>query len=319
MDKSKKHSILVVEDDNATIMMLTNSLSPEYTVFAAKTGKNAISAAEKYKPDIILLDVLMPDDVLDGYGILGSLKKSEITKDIPVIFVTGLDSNEDEAKGLSMGAADYIAKPFSADNIKLRIAKQIKMSEQMREAEHLSKTDQLTNLPNRRGLEERLNVEWLSAIREHQPISLLIIDVDKFKNYNDAYGHPQGDMALKALGRCLRNSIKRPRDFAGRWGGEEFLLILPGTNAQGAATFAESLREQVQEMEVPASEEMAQKITISIGVSTADNPPAKDGAPDKGKTEGGTMEGFIAEADKALFIAKKSGRNKICSFSGDSA
>ena len=298
MDEVKKNSVLIVDDENSNIMVLTDILSVEYTVYAVKSGEKAIKAAEKYLPDVILLDILMPE--MDGYAVISALKNSENTRSIPVIFITGLNSVDDEEKGLTLGAADYIAKPFSPAVVKLRIMNQIKMLDQLHTIERLSMIDQLTDLPNRRNFDIRLNQEWDRALREKKSVSILMMDIDRFKNYNDVHGHQQGDVALKAAANAFKQTLKRPGDFAARWGGEEFAVLLPNTDSHGARDVAEQIRRHVEDMEIPRKDGLKTKVTISIGTKT--EVPVRNSS----------YEGFISGADEALYRAKETGRNKVC-------
>jgi len=293
-----KGKILIVDDENSNIMALTHILSKEYKVFAAKSGEDAIYAAKRHQPDIILLDVLMPK--MDGHIAISELRSAEETKNIPVIFITGLSSPEDEEKGLALGAADYISKPFSPAIVKLRINNQMKMLEQLRTIERMSLTDQLTQLPNRRSFDSRLNMEWRRALREKKSISILMIDIDYFKIYNDTYGHQQGDSALKTLAEVLRQALKRPGDFAARWGGEEFIVLLPDTDLNGGIEVALNIRKCVEEAIVPRFDtgEPSAGITVSIGVNS----------------EGDNTDQFISRADTVLYSAKAKGRNRVCCF-----
>ncbi|MCL2084757.1 MAG: diguanylate cyclase [Oscillospiraceae bacterium] len=298
MSEEKKRSILVVDDESSNIMTLSHILSPDYTVYAAKNGQSALKAAEKHLPDVILLDVIMPE--MDGYAVITALKASENTKNIPVIFITGLSGDDNEEKGLSLGAADYICKPFSTAIVKIRVMNQIKALEQLRIIERLSMTDQLTDLPNRRCFETRLQTEWRRALRERTPISILVIDVDHFKIYNDTYGHQQGDVALKAVAGAIEQTLKRSGDFSARWGGEEFIALLSNTDLHGALDIAEQIRVSVETLEVPCEDRKASKLTVSIGTNT--------------REYGGesTTDEFISRADMALYEAKKKGRNMVC-------
>ena len=298
MNNAQKRSILVVDDENSNIMVLSHILSPDYTVYVAKNGKNAIHAAEKYLPDIILLDIIMPE--MDGYAIIAALKESEKTRDTPVIFITGLNNADDEERGLTLGAVDYIIKPFSPAIVKLRVRNQIKMLDQYNMIERLSMLDQLTELPNRRSFDNRLHVEWGRAMREQEPISILLMDVDRFKKYNDTYGHQQGDIALQSVAGNIQAALKRSCDFAARWGGEEFIALLPNTCLGGALEIAEQIRGNIENMEIPFPSGTATKVTISIGVHTWK----------RGSAE--TITGFISKADEALYTAKKTGRNRVC-------
>ena len=298
MEENGRNSILIVDDENSNIIMLSHILSQDYTVYAAKNGHDAILAAEKYLPDIILLDIIMPGE-MDGYAVITKLKTSEKTSEIPVIYITDLSNIEDEEKGLSLGASDYITKPLSPSIVKLRVLNQMKILTQLRTIEQLSMLDQLTNLPNRRNFDGRLNKEWDRAKREQKPISILVMDVDKFKNYNDTYGHQQGDVALQMVAKIITRSLKRPTDFASRWGGEEFIALLPNTELAGALSIAEDIRCSTENSEIHHSNGLMSKVTVSIGVNT--QIPFRDSMYDE----------FIAQADKALYKAKETGRNRV--------
>ena len=297
---TNKNSVLVVDDEKANIITLTHMLSPEYTIYAAKNGQDGIHLAKKYQPDVILLDIRMPE--IDGYEVFSALKDSEKTRDIPIIFITALSKDGDEEKGLALGAADYITKPFSTTVVKLRLGNQIKMIEQLRTIERLSMLDHLTGIPNRRSFDVRLREEWGRSFREMTPISILMLDVDRFKNYNDIYGHQQGDVALLALAKTFAVILKRPGDFVARWGGEEFAVTLPNTDSTGALDVAEQIRKFVEEMEIPCVNRHAAKITVSIGANTCTH------------KERGALDEFISEADTALYAAKNKGRNMVCHF-----
>jgi len=300
MDELKKNSVLIVDDEELNIMALTDILSPIYTVLAVRDGYSAIEAADAYLPDVILLDIVMPD--IDGYAVITALKSAAKTKDTPVIFISGLSDPGDEEKGLTLGAADYISKPFNPAIVRLRVNNQIKMLNQLRTIESLSMMDQLTSMPNRRGFDNRIALEWIRAMREGVPISLLIIDVDKFKVYNDTYGHQQGDIVLRVVAATLMQSLNRASDFAARWGGEEFVALLPNTDADSALLIAERIRLNINNETIPCVNGAETGVTVSIGVNT--QTPKRNGLYDT----------FIAEADKALYIAKEAGRNRVCHF-----
>ena len=298
MDETKKNSILIVDDEKANLIVLTHILSQEYTIYTAKDGQDAINKAGKLLPDLILLDIIMPE--MDGYEVLTTLKNTEETRAIPVIFITGLDSSEDEEKGLVLKAADYISKPFRAAIVKLRVGNQIQIVNQLRTIERLSMIDQLTNIPNRRSFDNRLNMEWNRAIREKAPISLLMMDVDKFKNYNDTYGHQQGDLVLQTVASVYSKTLKRSGDFAARWGGEEFAVLLPMTDMCGALPIAENIRANIESTVIPAPDGTSTVVTVSIGVHSQ-TPSQND-----------SMDDFISKADNALYTAKETGRNRVC-------
>jgi len=299
--EAKKNSVLIVDDEKSNIIALTHILSSEYTVYFAKNGMDAIELAEKFLPDVILLDILMPD--MDGYEVISRLKRDDKTNEIPVIFVTGLTGVEEEEKGLSLGAVDYINKPFSPAIVKLRVRSQVQMQNQIKLIKYLSMMDQLTDIPNRRNFDSRMRTEWEHAIRNGTFISLLMIDIDFFKNYNDKYGHQQGDVALKTMADIFKQTLKRSVDFVARWGGEEFVILLPNTNLAGALGIAEIIRAKAVDTDIML-EDSVTRLTLSIGVSTI-------------KPEhGSSLDAFISGADKALYIAKESGRNQVGSWDG---
>ncbi len=297
-NEPKKLSILIVDDEKSNIDVLTHILKEKYKLYIAKNGESALKIARDNLPNLILLDVIMPD--MDGFEVLAELKKSEHTNKIPVIFITGQDSKEAEINGLSKGAVDYITKPFNNMIVEARVNTHMKIVEQMRIIERMSIMDELTELPNRRYFNDQLAREWGRAIRETLSISLLIIDVDKFKTYNDTYGHPQGDKLLHAVACVFKESLKRPADFVARWGGEEFIMLLPGSDLEGALNVAERVRASVEATTIPCIDGASTSATVSIGVNS-ERPiihlPAA---------------GFVSRADKALYEAKESGRNRVC-------
>jgi len=296
----KENTLLIIDDDKANLQILTSILNSQYTIYTATNGANGIKIAGKYLPDLILLDIIMPE--MDGYQTLAEIKRNEKTKNIPVIFITGLDNEKDEEKGLALDAADYITKPFSTEVVKLRVRNHIQIINQLRTIEYLSMHDQLTKLPNRRNFDERLHMEWLQARREQTPISLLMADLDGFKNLNDTYGHQQGDIVLQVVASIFPYVARRPGDFTARWGGEEFAILLPNTPLSGALVVAERLRAAVEEAEIPYTDERTLKVTISIGANSQESVQNNSSLPL-----------FISTADKALYAAKQAGRNRVCS------
>jgi len=299
MDETvKKNSILIVDDEKSNLMVLTHLLAQEYAIYTAKDGRDAISKAENLLPDLILLDIVMPE--MSGFEVLATLKNSEKTQEIPVIFITGLDSGEDEEKGLVLNAADYISKPFRPAIVKLRIRNQIQIVNQLRTIERLSMIDQLTNIPNRRSFDNRLSMEWRRAIREKTPLSIFMIDVDKFKVYNDTYGHQQGDAVLRMVADIFMRTIRRPGDFASRWGGEEFAVLLPTTDMAGAMVVAKQILANVENADMACPDGGITKVTVSIGVNSVF------------PNSGSSIDKFISGADDALYTAKETGRNRIC-------
>jgi len=297
-----KNSVLIVDDEAANIIALTSILSSEYDVYAAKNGPDAIILANEHLPDVILLDVLMPE--MDGYEVLAALKSVEMTRSIPIIFITGLVDAADEEKGLILGASDYITKPFHSSIVRLRVQNQIQFSSQFNIVKALSLSDELTGLFNRRGFDYRLRMEMNRSRREQTPICVIMLDIDDFKEYNDTYGHLQGDAALQATANVIMQTLRRPADFSARWGGEEFIALLPDTDMHGALGVAESIRSSIEDCRIYCTNGDTSKITVSIGLNTY--VPGSDLS----------VRDFIAGADEALYTAKRSGKNRVCKFEG---
>ena len=294
-----KAGILIVDDDQTSLKVLNQILSAEYEIYMAKNGKEALQLAVSVNPDLILLDVVMAD--MSGYEVLVQLKEEPETSLTPVIFITGLSSAEDEEKGLVLGAADYIAKPFLDVVVRARVKTQINNVRQRREIERLSMTDALTGIPNRRNFDLRLSMEWAHAIREKKPISIMVIDLDNFKDYNDTYKHKQGDIMLKAIASNLLSAAKRAQDLAARIGGDEFAILLPNTELLPAIEIAQCLRERVSSNCVLTNNGEETYMTISIGVACSWPSPE-----DK-------SENFFEAADAQLYRVKHSGRNGVYS------
>jgi diguanylate cyclase (GGDEF)-like protein len=304
MNESAKYRILVIDDEKTNLIILNRILSEEYEVFMAKTGKMALKLAFEEKPDLILLDIILPD--ISGFDILVKLQSDPATNSIPVICITGLDSEQDEEKGFLLGAVDYIKKPFKSTIVNIRVNTHMKIVRQMRLIEKLGLTDPLTDISNRRSFDERIDMEWRRAIREKTPISFLMMDIDKFKDYNDTYGHPQGDALLKAAAKIFSVRAKRPADLPARIGGEEFGVLLPDTRLGAALLIAESIRADMEALRVPTADgsEMT-TTTISIGIATA-FPKEHD-----------LIKDFISHADENLYAAKTSGRNRVFAKAAD--
>ena len=299
MGEEVKNSILIVDDEKSNLKFLTRILNVDYTIYTSKSGEDAIKKADKLLPDLILLDILMPE--MNGHEVVAALKKSKKTREIPVIFISALASSEDEEKGLTLDAADYISKPFAPEVVKLRVRNQIQTVNQLRASKHLSMTDQLTNMPNRRSFDSHFSMEWAHAMRVKAPISILMLDVDKFKNFNDIYGHEHGDLVLQAVAKTIMQTLKRPTDFAARWGGEEFIVLLRDTGVSGALELAERIRCNIESTQIPCTDGSTTKVTISIGIAVQETMPCSC-----------TINEFLSRADKALYTAKETGRNRVC-------
>ena len=296
-DNKKKNSLLIVDDDSIQLCVLSNILESEYTVYTAKNGEEAVEKAKEYLPDLILLDVIMPG--MDGYQTVLELRKDEKTKNIPILFITSLDDEQNEIKGLSFHAIDYIHKPYNIEIVKLRIQNNIERINKLQFAEKTSFIDNLTNLPNRRSFESKISREWKQAIREQKFLSILLMDLDNFKSVNDTYGHQQGDVVLKNVSEIFTRVLKRGSDFVSRWGGEEFIALLYNTHLGDAVKIAETIRREVAKANIPYGDDQFVKITVSIGVNSE--------CPEKNSS----VEDFIKKADMALYSAKQNGRNRL--------
>jgi diguanylate cyclase (GGDEF)-like protein len=298
MDDTGKYSILVVDDETANLVVLNSILSPDYTIFTAKSGEEALSRINEDPPDLILLDIILPG--INGFEVLSQLKASPETRLIPVIIITGLQSEEDEEKGLLLGAVDYIAKPFKNAIVIARVKTHIQIVHQFRMIEQLGLVDPLTNIPNRRCVDDRIAIEWRRALRNGKSISFMMMDVDKFKTYNDTWGHPQGDVLLKTICRIFTSVTRRPGDLAARLGGEEFGVLLPDTDIEAALKVAEEIRSRVESCRIPTADRKTEtRTTISIGVASA--VPSNEML----------IADFISAADRCLYAAKENGRNRI--------
>ena len=296
---AEKHRILIVDDASTNIEILNEVLGAEYDSLFAMDGETALQIATDQIPDLILLDVVMPG--LDGHEVCRRLKADPRTKGIPVIFISGLSEESDEAKGLEIGAIDYITKPFSPPIVRARVRNHLQLKRYQDMLERLSVLDGLTGIANRRRFDEAFDHEWLRARRLGTTLSLIIIDVDYFKRYNDNYGHAAGDECLRQVARVLANGARRPGDLVARYGGEEFVVIMPETDAAGAIVIAETLRRGVHAIALPhAFSAAAGVVTVSIGGATI--VPAR--------YEHGPEE-LIKLADARLYEAKNAGRNRV--------
>jgi len=296
-DNKKEFTILITDDEKFNLDILGSILSPHYNILISKNGARALELARSNAPDLILLDIVMPD--MNGFEVITKLKESNDTVNIPVIFITGLSDPADEEKGFFLGAVDYITKPFNKAIVKARVNTHIKIIDHMRTIERIGLIDPLTRIANRRGFENRFNAEWGRSIREQTPISFMIMDIDKFKVYNDTYGHQQGDIALKTFAETASNAINRANDFIARWGGEEFVILLSNTDSEGAQEVAEKVRAAVEGTTIETEDGDITTVTVSIGVNSVT--PVADTSTDD----------FIKAADQALYDAKSGGRNRV--------
>ena len=293
-----KAKILMVDDNAFNIKALNLVLSEEYQVFFAASGQSALEIATRTQPDLILLDIQMPG--MDGFEVCRALKADPLLRDIPVIFLTAMTDETDEAIGLGLGSVDYLNKPIKPALVKLRVRNHLELKSQRDRLSRLTLIDGLTELANRRAFDERLEQEWRRALRTEVLLALIMIDIDFFKGYNDAYGHLAGDDCLRYVAQTLAASLKRAGDFVARYGGEEFIAILPGLNVKGMRAMAETMRESVAKLRIPhRSSTIAPYVTISIGAVSL--MPAA----------GALSRSLVAACDQQLYLAKSHGRNRV--------
>lgn len=308
--------VLVVEDTVTSATLICQMLGKMgLSAVHARNGLSGIEAFTREQPDLVLLDVIMPD--LDGFEVAQRIREQEQGKEwTPIIFLSARASDQDLARGIEAGGDDYLIKPVSEIVLRAKVKAMqrivgmretlVNLTQQLdgaiRELARLSSIDGLTGIANRRRFDETLNHEWRRAARGGLPLSLMLLDVDEFKQFNDGNGHLAGDECLTDLARLLESSLRRPSDLAARYGGEEFAVILPETSAMGALSVAEGLLASVREAAIPHGySSVSPFLSISIGVATA--------VPERGDECG--YETLITLADEALYKAKRAGRNRI--------
>jgi len=286
-----KNTILIVDDIPLNVQVLVGLLKDKYEIKVATDGPRALELANLIPhPDLILLDIVMPN--MDGYEVLRKLKETQGTKDIPVIFVTASASIEDEEKGLTLGAVDYITKPISAAIVKARVNTHIMIKLQRDELLYNATHDQLTGLNNRHVLSQEGKRTFSHAKRHGNKLSAIILDIDHFKHVNDEYGHLVGDKVLVNIAKILKQNM-RTEDFTARFGGEEFIVILEDCNVIQAKEKAESLRKKIENTITDSI-----RITASFGVCELNEKHY-------------TFEALLKDADEALYRAKDNGRNRV--------
>lgn len=288
----------MVDDLPANIGRMAEALGGRYVLKTALSGARALEIARSAEPpDIILLDVVMPG--MNGREVCRILKSDPETADIPVIFVTSQDSTEEEEQGLRLGAVDYITKPYNPGIVQARIQNHLQLKQYHDLLKRQSRLDGLTGLPNRRDFDETLVREWRRGQRLHSPLSVIMMDIDHFKEFNDHYGHLAGDDCLRQVGQALADK-GRATDFVGRYGGEEFVALLPHTHRTGAEEVAEKFRRAIADLRVPhEASSSGEYLSLSLGVAST-LPDAQSQPTD-----------LVEAADRMLYAVKESGRNGI--------
>ena len=322
-----KVSILIVDDRPENLLTLESLLEePGLDIVRADSGDEALSRTLDHDFAIVLLDVNMPG--MDGFETAELMRGNRKTRNIPIIFVTAQRGQEEMVfKGYESGAVDYLVKPLQPNVLQSKVRffldthrQRLQLEQKTRELDaklveleelqqlleesnlklkRLSSRDALTGLPNRRSFDDTFAREWQHALRDKEPLSLIIMDIDHFKKYNDTYGHVAGDYCLQQVAHALEGASQRAVDLVARYGGEEFTVVLPDTDAQGAETVAAKMMRAVSDLGIEhGASPVCGHVTISLGVATI--------VP----TDGDTMITLVETADKMLYQAKNTGRNR---------
>lgn len=300
--------ILIVDDHPDNVEVLQVRLEAlGYRTMTAPDGESALRIVAETPPDLILLDVMMPN--MDGNEVARRIKADKSLPFIPIIMQTALDTTQSKVIGLDSGADDYITKPINYAELQARMSASLRVKSlqdevaaKNAELEQKAITDALTGVFNRRHLDERLDEMFEHSCRLHEPLSLLMFDLDHFKNVNDTHGHQAGDVVLAQFAQLLKHAA-RDIDRIGRYGGEEFMVLLPGTVADAGVTFADRVRQEVEAHQFEY-EGGALKCTVSVGISGWPNPRVRN------------RQDLVKCADDALYVAKSIGRNAVVKFGG---
>jgi diguanylate cyclase (GGDEF)-like protein len=301
---SNKPKVLVVDDERLNLNALHGLLRDDYQIMAAISGEQGLKAALSGKPDLILLDITMPD--MDGLEVCRRLKADPLTREIPVIFITGLTQEEDEVKGFGVGAVDYIPKPFNPVIVKARVKTHAQLKLQSDFLKALAYRDGLTGVANRRRFQDWALEELQRCARLDAAVVVFMIDIDHFKLYNDHYGHQQGDQCLKTVAQCLHEqAVEAGTGMIARYGGEEFVGLFRVTDASAALELGQKMVSRVQLAALPHHKSLTNpNVSISLGGCMA-TPPFN-----------AALEDVLAQADAQLYDSKTSGRNqaKVATF-----
>lgn len=305
---NQRHSqarILLVDDDPMSLMVMNKALEEAYQDLRfATSGAQALELLETAPADLILLDMSMPD--MDGLEVCRRLKLDSAMADIPVIFVTAHHETLDETNALEAGGVDFITKPINAAVVRARVKTHLTLKAQADLLKQLAFIDGLTGIANRRRYDEALVAEWRNCRRNGQPLSVLMIDIDHFKQFNDYYGHLEGDLCLKTIAATIKQVFVRPHDLVARFGGEEFVCLLPACNKPAAIAKADELQLKIANLAIRhLTSSVAPVVTLSIGVATA--------LPNSNRE----AEDIVKTADSALYQAKIAGRNRVCAAPND--
>lgn len=302
MDKKElapkeKDRILVIDDSAVQTEFLYNILKDDYEADRCQTAREGLQKAKDGRYSLILLDVIMPD--MDGFMLLQELKSTELTRHIPVILLTSLADIQYEERGLLLGAVDYVAKPFSPVIIKARVNTHVQLYHYQMEFRQQAMVDGLTGVANRRRYEEASKGKWSDAVRFGLAISICIFDIDKFKQYNDTFGHPAGDQVIAAVAKTASGYFQRDNDLFARYGGEEFVAVFMGSSGREAFAFMKTVRQAIENLHIHHNSPVSPWVTISMGGVTL-VPTVED-----------RYDDLLKRADAMLYDAKNMGRNRV--------
>ena len=296
---SRRATVLVIDDQPINIRTVHHALAQEHEILMATSGAAGVDACRQHQPDLVLLDLVMPD--MSGIDVAQRLKADPLTQAIPIIFVTASTDSEEESACWEAGAVDFVTKPFNAMTLRRRVQVHLALKRQAEMLQRMAYIDGLTEIPNRRYFNERFAAEVMRARREGSKLTLMLADVDFFKRYNDHYGHQAGDDCLRQVAAAFRRAMRRPADFAARYGGEEFAVLAPGAGSGAAQKLADALRREVHALALPhAASSAAAIVTVSIGVVSVDTWRSQD------------VDALLREADVQLYRAKEQGRDRAC-------
>ncbi len=312
--------IMIIDDDPGTVEILSRIVKGIGKVYATTKGLDAMNLARSCLPDLILLDIEMPD--ISGFDVCAVIKSDPLFVDVPIIFVTSHQDREIESRALTSGAIDFIHKPPHPLVVKARVKNYLTLKRQTDHLKLLSSLDGLTGIANRRCFDTALHQEWRRAFRNQTPLALLLVDVDYFKQFNDTYGHQAGDQCLRVIADVLANIVKRPGELAARYGGEEFVILLPYCTQEQTVFLAEMICAEVRMLALPhETSDVAATVTVSIGISSIET-IKKTRASDQSSYREGFLidsddlgaEDLVLTADQAMYDAKHEGRNRVCVF-----
>lgn len=289
--------ILIIDDSLTQADILKGILETDYDITITHDSQEGLHLAGSGEFSLILMDIVMPG--MDGFVLLRKLREAALIQRTPVILITSLSDLESEERGLALGAVDYIRKPFRDAIIRARVNTHIKLYQYRLQVERLAMIDQLTGVANRRRYDLTCRTKWQDAIRLGVPISLCMFDIDKFKIYNDTFGHPAGDRVITEVAHTVNGLFRRNTDFFARYGGEEFVAILLGNDAASAYRHLKDVRRAVEARKIPHNPEIAPWVTVSVGGVTVI------------PKEGDCYDTYLQIADTMLYDAKRFGRNQV--------